>query len=232
MTTRLVDILIGATGSILAVIVIWFFARGKQTVSLLSSSRQTAVKLREGGITAFRLSRQDYSERLPTFLSQANHSITIVSISLKLTSDEGEIVELLRNRIVARKDFRVAISLLNPESPALAAASASLNMTEAQLKSEIRDMLDKLKKIKESLSKQERQRLRVLVHNALPMGSAILLDATQDRGLIQVETKLYRAPRTDSFGYEVVGQSSFYSHNYTAWMHVVDDSTEVKEEDL
>ena len=64
------------------------------------------------------------------------------------------------------------------------------------------------------------------------MGSAILLDADPTQGRIQVETKLFRAPRIESFGYEVVGASPFYSRNYRAWMRVIDASVPVTDEDL
>ena len=88
-------------------------------------------------------------------------------------------------------------------------------------------MLEQLEELRESLPEAQKTRLKVLVHDCLPMGSAILLDATSSTGKIQVETKLYRAPRTESFGYEVVGPTPFYSRNYSAWKRVLDDSKEV-----
>jgi len=93
-------------------------------------------------------------------------------------------------------------------------------------------MLRKLVGIRNDLPESDRPRLRILVHNFFPMGSAILLDADPTQGRIQVETKLFRAPRIESFGYEVVGSSPFYSRNYRAWMRVIDASVPVTDEDL
>ena len=64
------------------------------------------------------------------------------------------------------------------------------------------------------------------------MGSAILLDASPTTGTIQVETKLHRAPRTESFGFEVKGPSSFYGRQYAAWNVLLRESRPVCAEDL
>ncbi|MGH2477031.1 MAG: hypothetical protein ACRDIL_17370, partial [Candidatus Limnocylindrales bacterium] len=63
-------------------------------------------------------------------------------------------------------------------------------------------------------------------HGCFPMGSAILLDAGTDRGIIQVETKLFRSPRDESFGFEVTGPSAFFTRNHRAWMRVLDESVD------
>jgi hypothetical protein len=226
-------VIIGAIGSILAVIVIELFLRSKPALFLFGSSYRLAIRLRREGIIAFQFTREDYRERLPTFLSYADHSIAIVSISLRLTSDEGELLQLFKNRIAERSDFRISISLIAPKSPAAALAAASLNVTGDHLvNEEIRPMLRKLVGIRNDLPESDRPRLRILVHNFFPMGSAILLDADPTQGRIQVETKLFRAPRIESFGYEVVGSSPFYSRNYRAWMRVIDASVPVTDEDL
>jgi hypothetical protein len=122
-------VIIGAIGSILAVIVIELFLRSRPALFLFGSSYRLAIRLRREGIIAFQFTREDYRERLPTFLSYADHSIAIVSISLRLTSDEGELLQLFKNRIAERSDFRIAISLISPKSPAAALAAASLNVT-------------------------------------------------------------------------------------------------------
>ena len=224
-------IVIGALGSILAVVVIAFFSRSRAAIFLFGSSYGLAMRLRREGVTAFQFTRDDYRQRLPTYLSTANHSIAIVSISFRLTSDEGELLQLFKNRIIERGDFRITISLLAPRSAAIAAAS--LNVPPEQLANdEIRPMLQKLMEVRDSLPLSERARLQILVHELFPMGSAILLDAEPTQGRIQVETKLFRAPRIESFGYEVVAPSPFYTRNYRAWRRVIDESRPVRSQDL
>ncbi len=225
-------IIIGAISSILAAIIIAFSLRGKNIFFLFSSSRRLAMRLREGGITKFRLSRDHYETTLRTYLSQATHSIAIVSVSLKVTHDEGDIAGLFQERISENPDFRVSVSLLNPRSPAVAIAAASLNIAEAQLSTEIQTMLAHLVKTRQHLPALDRVRLEILTHDCLPMGSAILLDASPTKGTIQVETKLFRAPRAESFSYEVRGPSPFYRRNYRAWRQVLDESKALRQEDL
>lgn len=225
-------IFIGALSSILAAIVIAFSLRGKNLFFLISSSRRLAMRLREGGITKFHLSRDQYGRTLRTYLSQAVHSIVIVSVSLKVTHDEGDIAGLFQERISENPDFRATVSLLNPRSPAVAIAAASLNITPEQMSTEIQAMLTHLVKIRQQLPALDRVRLVILIHDCLPMGSAILLDAAPFKGTIQVETKLFRAPRAESFSYEVKGPSPFYTRNYRAWMKVLDESKAFRQEDV
>lgn len=82
--------------------------------------------------------------------------------------------------------------------------------------------------LKTALPAGQRERLDVRVHESLPMGSAIMLDAEPERGIIQIETKLHRSPRVESFGFEIHGPSDFYSRHYRAWMRVWDESLEPK----
>lgn len=206
-----------------------FFFRTRAALILLGSRYQLAARLRDEGVVALQLSREHYSERLPTFLARAKHSIHIVSISLKVTDDESELLNLFRRRISENPDVRVVISLLDPANrSAMEVASASLNITANELTGEVQVMLTRLMEFRDSLDLNDRSRMRVLVHQCMPMGSAILLDAAPDRGTIQVETKLYGAARIESFGYKVVAPSPFYTRNYRAWGRVLDDSHESK----
>src|SRR6266542_6377897 len=78
-------ILLGAAGSILAVVVLAALGRTRAALVVLGRRHKLADVLRRGGITKFHLSRDDYGRTLKTYLSQAKHSIRIVSVSLKLT---------------------------------------------------------------------------------------------------------------------------------------------------
>jgi hypothetical protein len=150
-----------------------------------------------------------------------------VSVSLRVKQDEGDLINLFRERISSNANYRVRVSLLDPNSPANDISAQSLNIPPGQLRNEIQEMLQHLVTFRDSLPEHCRPRFSILVHDSMPMGSAIMLDATPEAGTIQVETKLFRAPRLESFSYEVVGPSDFYSRNYRAWTAVIDQSSPV-----
>jgi hypothetical protein len=226
------SILYGAIGSIIAVIVIALAARTRIALGLLGSTYRLAQVLQTGGITQFHFSRDDYSGTLRTYLSQANHSIGIVSISLHQKHQEGDLIDFFRTCLAREPNFRIRISLLAPKSEAAKGAADALNVASAHLTREIAEMLQVLDQLKTSLPPMQQQRLDVLVHDCLPMGSAVLLDATPEQGIIQIETKLHRAPRVESFSFEIIGPSSFYQRNYRAWMELFDESRAPTAEEL
>jgi hypothetical protein len=176
------------------------------------------------------LSRSDYykyrdgSGSLREYLALAGQSIDIVSISLNVTQAEGDLISLFSQKILESPTFRVRISLLAPSCAIVAHLAKSLGLESDDLRKEIEDTLRQLERCKAGLASTCRDRLEIYVHETLPIGSAILLDALPDSGRIQVETKLYQAPRTESFGFETVGPSAFYKRNFTAWHRVFDDS--------
>jgi hypothetical protein len=219
-------ILIGAAGSILAVILIALAARTRISLAVLGHRYKLADVLRRGGISRFHLSRDDYGRSLRTYLSQAKHSIRIISVSLKLTHDEGDLADLFRSRLAENPNFRVSVSLLAPSSSAAQCAASSLNLEAHELRREIMDMVRTLLNLKSTLPSGQRERLDIRVHECFPMGSAIMLDAGPENGIIQIETKLHRSPRVESFGFEICGPSDFYKRHYRAWTRVWDESRE------
>ena len=208
------------------------FARTKAATILFGSAYTLARRLQKEGITKFIFSRDDYPSTLRSYLSQAKHSIDVVSVSLTHKEDEGELTGLFRQRLAQDSNFLIRISLLAPRSMAAELASTSLNIDLADLRGEIQRMLGKLSQLKESLQADQQRRLHILVHESLPMGSAILLDASSISGTIQVETKLHRAPRTESFGFEVKGPGPFYGRQYATWNVLLRESRPVRTEDF
>ncbi len=108
------SIIVGAIGSILAMIVAYGFSRTRAAVLLLGKSYQLARSIRKGGITRLHLSREHYESSLPTYLLRAKHSIGIVSVSLRVTHEEGNLIEIFRRRLAQDADFRIKISLMDP----------------------------------------------------------------------------------------------------------------------
>jgi len=186
-----------------------------------------ANRLRSQGITRFTFSRHEYPERLDKYLESAQHSIKIVSVSLRVTGTEYALTELFRNKLASNPAFEIYISLLQPNSSAVVLMARALNIDPAALNKEIDEMLGDLKKLRDSLPSQEKGRLHIMTHDCLPMGSVIMLDCTPISGLIQVETKLYGSPRAESFGFEIRYPSPFYERNLVAWNRVLAESQEV-----
>lgn len=223
------NVVLGILAGLLTTLVTWFFLRSSSFLSLFGSSYKLVTRLKKERITAFRFDRGDFRDRLPNFLSKAGHTIGIISVSLKVTDDEGGIADIFLKRINSSNNFKITVSLLDPFSDTLNVAAKSLNEKPNEMADDICLMIKRLLDIKDRLPIADQSRLIISVHDFLPMGSAILLDATPNNGLIQVESKLYKSPRTDSFGYEVHGPSEFYSRNYRAWMCVFDESKVVDE---
>ena len=219
-----VELAIATGGAVLGGALSWAVLRARKGVHDIASSQGLAARLTQAGITKFHISRKDYEGTLPQYLSRAKHSIAMVSVSLKLTDDSGDLVAFFRQRLMASPDFRVEISLLDPDCSGIGPMAEALDLAVADLKQEIHAMLTKLGALKESLPQLDKERLKVLKHEAIPMGSGILLDASPNAGTIQVETKVYRATRGDSFGYELRAGTSFYERHYRAYRHILDRS--------
>lgn len=224
-------ILVGVASGLITAAITWLCARlyytGKSIFSTVKSSYNLAERLESQGVSTFNFSRNDYDERLPQYIDQAQSSIEIISISLGLTHEEGDIGDIFRRKIIENKRFTVDVSLLDPECNAVHLAADSLDTSFDSLSSEISFMLNELVSLKKSLPNGANQRLCVYTHDCLPMGSAILLDATEDSGRIQIETKLYKASRINSFGFEIMGPSEFYDHHLHSWRRVIQDSDEI-----
>jgi len=232
----LFTIIWGAISSLLAALIVYHFAAGRRFLGyIFRLPLNLAAVLARGGIQRLTLSRADYHQyrvgagMLRDYLATAKHNIDIISVSLNVTQAEGSLISFFEKKIGENEDFCVRVTLLNPSSPVVPLLTKSLDLAPGELEGEIRSTLRQLERCKSKLSGSAARRLIIYIHDTLPIGSAILLDATPESGRIQVETKLYRAPRTESFGFEVVGPSPFYSRNYTAWNKVFLDSVEWQE---
>jgi len=226
------NLFIGIVGSMIAAVLgFWVVKTTRRLKNTWNVRYNLARALQYGGITRFTLSRRDYSGRpgsgpLRHYLATASHSIDIVSISMNVTQAEGSLISLFEQRINESATFRVRVTLLNPDSPVVSLLAKSLDLKPQKLQEEIIDTLHQLWACKCRLSADRRKGLEILTHDTLPIGSAILLDASPDRGRIQLETKLYQAPRIESFGFEISAPSDFFSRNYEAWQRVFNDSKE------
>lgn len=231
------NLVIGIIGSILAAITGYYYGKFIVEKKKLGKNNKMIFELGQSfyinGLTKFHFSRDDYGRTLATFIDTATQSISIVSISLKITDDEGRLTELFKRKLSANPHFTITISLINPNNYELIKIVAdTLNISKEKLSHEISEMLKDLLNCYESLNLSEKSRFKILVHDCFPMGSVIMLDITSKSGMIQVETKLYKAARTTSFGFQLTKDSSFFKHNFVAWHRVIQNSKPITKEQL
>lgn len=231
------NLVLSILGSIVAAIVVWHYRKKLIKKKKFDEHNKMLIKLGtrffEEGLVEYHFSRDDYNERLSTFLDRATTSISIVSLSLKIAHEEGKITEIFRKKLVYNQAFIITISLINPNNQALVKIVAdALDIPYDKLRNEIVDMLKDLFDCYEQFPKQEQSRFKILVHDCFPMGSVIMLDATETSGVIQIETKLYKAPRNESFGFQIARETTFFKRNYIAWQKIIQDSIPVRKEDI
>lgn len=236
-----INLIIGIVGSILAAIIFGSFriiyikkiARKRKLKELQNKQIEIGKKILNQGLTKFHFSRDDYESTLASFIDKAENSISIVSISLKITDDEGQLSELFKRKLSAISSFKIEVSLINPNNQELVKVAAdTLNISKEKLSKEITEMINDLLDCRESLNPSEKSRFNILVHDCFPMGSVLMIDTTTKSGMIQVETKLYKAPRTKSFGFQLTGESDFFKHNFVAWNRVIQESKAITKDQL
>lgn len=149
-----------------------------------------------------------------------------------MTGIQYEELTKVISRMVQREiPVTVDISLLDPRRHELAMAiSPSYTQTPEAFTECVYTSIDNLFKVKNGLPEPVRPRLRIRLHNAIPFGSAILID-TQDpeRGSIQIETKGYKSGLELSWGFELRagGRHNLYKTLVTAYEDLLLDGEEL-----
>lgn len=167
----------------------------------------------EAGITAFYQSRKDYGKyranasTIDSYVATANHSLHMVSINLMTGLPFDDLCSVLKKKLERDSNFSVTISLLNPwKHELMLALSPVLNMEPEKLSESIKSSLSELSKLKQRMSKHVQDRFEIRAHNAIPFGSAIIIDGDTGKGKIQIETKVFKAPLRKSFAFEISDQ--------------------------
>ena len=167
----------------------------------------------EAGVTAFYQSRKDYGKyradasTIDSYVATANHSVHMVSINLMTGLPFDGLCSALEKKLEQNSTFSVSISLLNPwKNELMLALSPVLDIEPEKLAESITSTLSELSKRKQRISKQAQNRFEIRAHNAVPFGSAIIIDGNTARGKIQIETKPFKAPLRKSFAFEISNQ--------------------------
>jgi pyrimidine deaminase RibD-like protein len=184
------------------------FTRDREKIA----ARACVNGVAEAGLTAFYPSRdyyprfRDQAATIDRYVSTAQSTAVLVSINLMTGIPFHDLCLAMERKLTARGGaFSVTISLLDPDRADLMAAIAPVLSKDTQdLSHTIRQSLQALARFKSGLSKRVRSRIDVRVHQAVPFGSAILLDHQLPNGRIQIETKPYKAGYQRSFAFEVM----------------------------
>jgi hypothetical protein len=124
---------------------------------------------------------------------------------------------------------KITLSLLDPGLPYLMASIAPVigDWTAEDLAKNIKDVIDWLDKFWSSLPAERKNCLELWCHSALPMASAIMIDEHSANGLIQLETKAYKASLLNSFAFEVRAGTEFYSTLQSSYERLIRDGRQV-----
>jgi hypothetical protein len=193
--------------------------------------------IRVAGLTRIMANRRQYktyregSGDIESYLMGADHSIEMVSISLSTGLGFEKITRVFERKLRESATFKVTVSLLNPECDHLMKTVTSSVSEEHYAKTadefadDIRRGIDTLLRVRSEWPQNLAQRFDVRVHNALPQGSAIILDRGHERSVIQIETKPYKAPLVDSYAIEVrpAGPDGLYDTFLRAYGTLLDD---------
>ena len=174
---------------------------------------------------------------LESYLGTAQSSIKMISINLATGINFENILRVFDDKIENSETFSVCVSLLNPDNHSLmntVSETISIDSDGSEqarvaqsdgLRDAIKQSLARLIRFRENLPTSSRGRFGVQVHNAFPLGSAILLDCGLPSARIQIETKVYKAAMSDSFAFEVVdtGPDSLYVNLKQGYTDLLND---------
>jgi predicted acylesterase/phospholipase RssA len=190
--------------------------------------------LADAGVTRFMPARKYYAqyrdgrESIGSYISLAQSSLTMVSISLATGMDLEKVVNTFRALLNRAYPVKTIISLLDPELPYLMAFTAPImDKTPEDLAKSITETITELGKLWASLPNERKTYLELWCHSTLPQASAIMIDEQAGTGLIQLETKAYKARRIDSFAFEIRAGTEFYSMLQSSYAELIKDGRQL-----
>jgi len=105
------DTVLRIGAGILTASLIWIFRnyifRFFRTLNEKRKARKLGRQIYKNGLTKFHFSRDDYGRTLSSFLDGANKTIEIVSVSLKVTNEIGNLTDYLEKRYWEIKILRL-----------------------------------------------------------------------------------------------------------------------------
>ncbi|MGH3850277.1 MAG: hypothetical protein ACRDRT_11315, partial [Pseudonocardiaceae bacterium] len=91
-------------------------------------------------------------------------------------------------------------------------------------RAEVESVLTDLAVLRQGLPSHQASRLYLLQHVVIPSFSGILIDDGLPSAQLQTETKLYDAPRSDSYGFTLGPGGQFYERQRLAYYRILRDA--------
>ena len=189
----------------------------------------------EAGLTRFFPSRRYYRafrdgrESISSYISQAEKSVEMVSISLATGMELERVFDTFCALLLRPEATTVRISLLDYEQEYLMHSIAPVvSSSPATLSLRISDTLTNLEEFaNDKLPRSVRNRFEVWCHGVIPNASAIILDGDSERGVVQLETKGYKMGMDKSFGFECAAGTRFFSDLRDSYRHLIADGRRI-----
>jgi hypothetical protein len=195
---------------LLALIALVFRQGLKPTLGALATAYNLYFVLSTIRMTRFTRCRADYdrfgreAKSVDAYIRQAKRTLTVVGINL-VTGDKFHGVREAFEYLTERdQPVEIHISLLDFRNESLMEALApALSMTAQELAQSIKSGLASLFTLRSKLSQKGQNHIHIHAHCSIPFASAIIIDEKEQFGLIQIETKAYKAPLDESWGFEL-----------------------------
>lgn len=225
----------GVIGSLIATAIASFIAWSRGWLSFSfrswSSRKNLANRLEKAGLSNFYASRDDYAKyrnapRLIDYLKFAEKSIKVAAYWMAHGTEMEGVADNLIKLVKPPKNIDITIGIINPTSSYIAELALYLGCEPQEIVDRIESSLTKLYKAKEEqLSPDEKKRFRIKVYDAIPIASVIMLDSEEKNGRTQIDIKPYKAPRQNSFTFELSGRGhSLYDVCTSAWTKLLDEA--------
>lgn len=172
--------------------------------------RAAARRLLQAGLSNYYGSRADYAKyrgaaQLQEYVSQASHTLHVVSYWMAHGVEMENIGERLVELIQRRPRLMIAVSVISPEASFLPLLATHLGIDLHDVVERIQASLRILTRARESLPPEERHRFAVKTSSLLPIASYVMVDVDTPGGRVQVDIKPYKLPRQSSVTFEFQG---------------------------
>lgn len=177
---------------------------------------------------------RDGRESISDYIGLARKTLALVSINLATGLEMERVLDTFDRLLTERASpVRISVSFLDPAKDHLLESLAPImDQTVERLRTRIVDALIDVLDFQDSLSDELQTNFTILRHPALPMASAIMIDSDEKDGLIQLETRAYKARALDSFGFEVAAGSEFFETLRVGYGRLLKDATPVERRHL
>ncbi len=207
-------------------------AEAMQALDLLVQDR-LATKLHLSGVRNIYTSRADYQKYrgqadLFDYLATSRESVHILAYWLAHGIAFEGVGHKLARLVVERPQFSVTIAIVSPKGKILPALAAYLGVSTEEVRSRAVHSRDELIAAKMTLNVEQQHRFIIKLYESLPVASIIMLDVASEEGRIQVDYKVYQAPRQESFGLEIRRNGTGLYHRFAeATLKQINDAEEV-----